>query len=82
MPLYKYKCKECKNIFEKNHSMSERLTDCEHCDTIDSLTKVPFAIATTYKDSSVGKVVDEHIQDAKRDLEEEKNRMKEREYKE
>ena len=81
MPTYKYKCKKCENVFEKVHSMSERLTDCEHCDTIDSLVKVPFSIIVTHKDNNVGKVVSEHIEDAKRELEQEKNRMKEQEYK-
>jgi len=80
MPTYKYKCKKCENVFEKNHSMSERLTDCEYCDTIESLIKVPFSITTTYKDDKVGKVVNEHIREAKKDLEEEKIRIKEQEY--
>jgi len=80
MPTYKYKCKKCENVFEKNHSMSEHLTDCEYCDTIESLVRVPFSIATTYKDGKVGKVVNEHIQEAKKDLEEEKMKIKEREY--
>lgn len=80
MPTYRYKCKQCENVFEKTHSMSERLTDCEHCDTIQSLIKVPFCISLTYKDNNTGKIVEEYIQDAKRDLEEEINKVKNREY--
>lgn len=82
MPTYTYRCKKCDIIFEKSHSMSERLTDCEYCDTIEVLIKVPSSIATLYKNKEPGKVVDDYIKEAKQEVEEEKNRMKERDYKE
>lgn len=82
MPTYIYKCKKCETVFEKIHSMSERLTDCEYCDTIESLVKVPSSIATHYKNNETGKIVDDYIKEAKQEVEEEKNRMKEQEYKE
>lgn len=80
MPKYTYKCKECDEIFEVSHSMSERLTDCENCDTINSLAKIPAQIAVQYKKES-GKVVDEYIEQAKQEVSEEKERLKEQDWK-
>jgi len=80
MPKYAYKCSECKDIFETSHSMAERLTDCEKCNTINSLVKVPAKISTQYKDSEVGKIVNEYIEEAKEEVNEEKRRYKEQEW--
>ena len=80
MPKYIYKCKECEDIFEASHSMSERLTDCEKCNTIDALVKVPAKIVTQYKDSEAGKTVNEYIEEAKREVKEEKAKYKEQEW--
>lgn len=82
MPKYTYKCKQCEIVFERIHSMNERLTDCEYCDTIETLVKVPSSIAVHYKNKEAGKVVGDYIKDAKQEIEEEKNRMKEQEYRE
>ena len=79
MPKYTYKCKECEDIFEISHSMSERLTDCEKCNTIESLIKVPVKVSSLYKDNTTGKVVEKHIEEAKRDLEEEKRNLEKKE---
>lgn len=82
MPTYTYRCKKCEIVFQKKHSMDERLTDCEHCDTIETLIKIPSSISVHYKNNEAGKIVDEYIKDVKKEIEEEKNRMKEQEYKE
>lgn len=75
MPKYIYKCKECNEIFEKVHSMSERLTDCEKCNKINTLLKLPSSFAVKHKDNQAGKIVDEHIEEAKREIQEEKRRL-------
>ena len=80
MPKYTYKCEECEDIFETSHSMSERLTDCEKCNTIDTLNKIPAKIATQYKDKEVGKTVDNYIEEAKQEVREEKSRLKEQDW--
>lgn len=80
MPKYVYKCKECEFILETIHSMSERLTYCDNCDTIDGLVKVPLSFAVKFDDNKVGKVVDEHIEEAKREVEEEKRRLTQQEW--
>lgn len=79
MPKYIYKCKECEKVFEKVHSMSERLTDCEYCDSIESLLKVPTAPTIQYKDNEAGKVVKEYIENAKEELLAEKENLKKQE---
>lgn len=63
------------------HSMSECLTDCELCNTINGLVRVPNKIATQFKEKDVGKVVDSYIEDAKKEVEEEKNRLKGQDWK-
>lgn len=80
MPKYVYKCSNCGDILEKSHSMSERLTDCELCDTLGSLKKIPTAIATQYRDNSTGKIVDDHIREAKEELAAEKEKLTTQDY--
>jgi len=82
VPKYTYKCKQCEIVFEQIHSMTERLTDCEHCDTIETLVKIPSSVAVLYKNKEAGRTVDGYIAETKQEIEEEKNRMKEQEYKE
>jgi putative FmdB family regulatory protein len=81
MPKYVYKCTECKEIIEKIHSMDEKLTDCQLCMTVGSLKRVPSAIAVQYKENNVGKIVDDHIKEAREDLESEKQKILKEEYK-
>lgn len=80
MPTYNYRCKNCEDIFEAVHSMSERLTCCEKCDTIDSLVKVPNNIAVQYRNNKVGKIVEEYIKEAKEEVKQEKETLKQREH--
>ena len=79
MPKYVYRCKECEKVFEKIHSMSERLTDCEHCSSMNSLLKVPTTPTVQYKNDNAGKVVKEYIENAKEELLAEKENLKKQE---
>lgn len=79
MPKYVYRCKECEKVFEKAHSMSERLTDCEFCNSIESLLKVPTSPLFQYKNDDAGKVVKEYIENAKEQLLAEKESLKKQE---
>jgi putative FmdB family regulatory protein len=81
MPKYVYKCTECEEVSEKTHSMSEKLTDCELCMTEGTLKKIPSSIAVQYKENNVGKIVDEHIKEAKEELALEKEQILKEEYK-
>ena len=60
--------------------MSEKLTDCELCDTAGSLKSIPAAIAVQYKDNAAGKIVDDHIREAKEELAAEKERLTSQDY--
>jgi hypothetical protein len=60
--------------------MSERLTDCEKCNKIDTLVKLPSSFAVKHKDNQTGKIVDEHIEEAKREVEEEKRRLSQQDW--
>jgi len=80
MPKYTYKCNQCEEVSEKVHSMSEKMTDCETCKSKDTLVKIPTLITTQYKDSAAGKIVDEHIKEAKEELEAEKQRLQHQDY--
>ena len=86
MPRYTYRCDECEEVFEVNHSMSIKLKDCELCESVDTLTRVPSSTfitttVTTKDDKRVGDVVKEHIEESKKDLKVEQRRLKDIEYK-
>jgi putative FmdB family regulatory protein len=77
MPRYIYRCKACTNEFEIFHGMSEKLENCEECSGI--LFRVPSATFTTTKTTGTkkpGQMVKEFIQDAKEEVEAEKEKMK------
>jgi putative FmdB family regulatory protein len=87
MPRYTYRCDECEEVFEVNHSMSNRLEDCELCENTGSLTRVPSStfittnLRTTKDNKKVGDVVKEHIEESKKELKSEQQRLKDVEYK-
>ena len=77
MPKYIYKCEECEKILETFHSMTEKL---ETCSCMGLLTRIPSVPIVLTKDDSSGKIVNEYIEDARRDIEEEKHRIRTEEY--
>lgn len=81
MPKYVYKCKNCSDAFETVHSMDERLTDCEKCNTIGSLAKIPWRPITNYRNERAeGKVVKDYIETAKAEVAAEKERLRSEEW--
>ena len=86
MPRYTYRCDECKEVFEANHSMSIKLENCDLCETTGSLVRVPsstFITTTSSKQNNkrVGDVVKEHIEGTKKELKSEQQKLKGIEYK-
>ena len=87
MPRYTYRCNECEEVFEINHSMSQKLEDCDLCNTLQSLTRVPSSTFITTnrqldkQGKKVGDVVKDHIEESKKDLKAEQERLKDIEYK-
>ena len=83
MPRYVYKCKECDFVKEVVHSMQEKLKDCEECDTIDSLMRVPsftLAISREEHKASSGTRVKDFIEEARSELKEERRNLQRKEY--
>tara|TARA_R110000824_G_scaffold38634_9_gene117904 strand:- start:326 stop:577 length:252 start_codon:yes stop_codon:yes gene_type:complete len=79
MPNYVYRCKACAHEFEAFHGMAERLEDCYACKEDSTLFRVPSANFTTNaKDKNkTGQIVKDFIEDAKKEIKEEKEKMKE-----
>ncbi len=75
MPSYVYECEECGEILEVFHSMSTEMTDCEICKGTNTLKKIP-EVPIYIKNNTSGRVVKQHIEDAKRQISEDKEKMK------
>ena len=84
MPKYIYKCADCDMEFEIWHSIKEKMTDCLECGVVDSLIRVPSKFTTTiqktHNKQKVGDVVKSSIEGFKRDLKDEKKRLRAQEY--
>ena len=80
MPRYCYKCDRCKETFEINHGMFFEQERCIKCHAYGQLTKIPnFTIKKPAKEvleKRVGTVVDEFIEDAKKDLKQQRKELK------
>ena len=72
MPIYTYKCVECEKCFDIKHSMNEKCTKCIFEGCSGSVIK---------ETKKVGSVVKSHIEEARLEVETEKERMKKEEYK-
>jgi len=79
MPFYSYKCEKCEEQFTEFHSIKEKLTDCPHCESKSSLKKF-FGEITTIKSKNSGKIVKAFIEDTKKELNDEKNKLSKQEY--
>ena len=82
MPLYCYECKDCKTRFEKWHSMSHEEQSCESCGS-SSIFKIPSLSGPFLKEKFInntpGRIVDQYIEDAKKEIKKEKKYLKKRE---
>lgn len=78
MPSYCYRCKGCEEQFEQSHSITVTLEDCHLCDTQGSLERIPSLTrrVTIHKadNHKAGDVVKAHIEETRRDVEEEKRK--------
>ena len=80
MPKYMYQCENCEISFQIVHSIKEKLTDCEECNTEGTLKRIPSMPFVFSKTKGVGKLVDKHIEETKKEVEAEKKRLKRVEY--
>lgn len=81
MPIYEYYCKDCTNTFNAFHSMSDDWEGgCGFCES-ENITRVIPELTHSIKEGKfkkkAGDVVISHIEEAKRDLKQEKKRVKE-----
>ena len=86
MPRYIYKCQACEIVFQKVHSIKEKLKDCEECETEGVLQRIPsMPLVLTKKQSNekkeVGNLVKEYIEDVKEELKQEKKELSNQIYK-
>ena len=83
MPVYCYKCKDCLKQFEARHSMSYDEQVCVFCDS-EKVFKIP-ALSDSHSKTcqthirKTGKIVDDFIKDTKKDIQFEKQKLKNRE---
>jgi hypothetical protein len=80
MPRYIYECSSCQKQFEISHGMFHSQHECVLCKRVETITKMPsFTIKKGVDSSSetrTGKVVDNFIEEAKRELREQKAGLK------
>jgi putative FmdB family regulatory protein len=78
MPSYCYRCKDCEEQFEQSHSITVTLEDCHLCAGQGSLERIPSLTrgVTIHKtvNHKAGDVVKAHIEEARRDVKEEKRK--------
>jgi len=85
MPKYIYRCKKCEKTLEVVHSIKEELTDCEECKlkgTLQRVPSMPFVISKKNKKQKPGALVKKHIEEARQEMEKEKEKLKKAGYKE
>ena len=84
MPKYLYRCTKCSSEIEIWHSMSSKAEDCTKCTATGSLVKIPSSFTTkenNKEEEKVGNLVKSSIEDFRKDLKDEKKRIKEEFYK-
>jgi len=85
MPAYVYKCKECQETYKVVHSMTESLHDCEHCNGVKTLERIPSLLTSydkhkTEKDFA-GERVARAIEDNRKILLDQKDVLRNKDYK-
>ena len=81
MPTYLYKCDDCKRSFEVRHGMFFEDQKCVHCYSSE-VFKVPSIQQSIKKNTQTktGAVVDKYIKDVKKEISDEKKKLKSEEY--
>ena len=84
MPRYTYMCQVCREMFDVTHAVTEAIEDCSVCGEKNCVEKY---LGTPFKKRSVvpknfkakpGTIVNENIDEAKRELKEEKKKLRSR----
>ena len=80
MPTYCYRCPDCNAEFESRHSMKFDSQLCILCNSekvfrIPSLSEMKISTST----AKPGKIVDEYIEDVKKEIKQEKKELRSKE---
>ena len=87
LPKYVYYCKDCDNSFEAKHSLDKKLTVCKICNGENSVNRIPSNVFISIKNdkigkqSNVGELVKEAIEETKDELSQNKETLSQRMYK-
>ncbi len=85
MPKYAYRCGGCEKVFEVVHSMKDKLEFCEDCDgfliRIPSLAFINSGQKKVTATHKIGDLVKNHIEESKKELRQEQERVGSEEYK-
>ena len=80
MPIYIYGCENCGSEITISHSMTETVELCPVCESIGTLTRRPALFSNIKKISDkkekVGSYVEEFIEDAKKELDQQKSDLR------
>jgi len=74
MPVYIYGCSDCSEEFKVNHGMREEWDTCNFCNSTN-IARIPSLVTklkTTAKEAKVGDLTNEFIENAKKDLRQQK----------
>tara|TARA_R110000751_G_scaffold79995_1_gene161226 strand:+ start:616 stop:861 length:246 start_codon:yes stop_codon:yes gene_type:complete len=75
MPRYIYRCDSCKAQFQEFHLISETLTICRFCDAENCLVRIPQLVGSIKKTNNAGNIVNTFIEDTRREVKEEKEKL-------
>ena len=84
MPRYSYMCHSCNQVFDATHPVGDLIEDCLKCGEKGCVAK---HLGTPFKKTTIvpknikvkpGTIVNENIDEAKRELEEEKKKLRSR----
>jgi putative FmdB family regulatory protein len=81
MPMYSYKCTDCRKTFEIRHGMFFEGQRCIYCYSEDvfRLPNLSERKASPKDSKTPGKVVDKYISDVKEEIKQEKKELREKE---
>jgi len=78
MPIYCYQCNFCEEVFEEMHSIKDTINICKFCKSVDTVNKIPqMPISSIQKSGKQkpGDVTKKFIEEAKEDLQIQKQEM-------
>ena len=82
MPIYIYSCDNCGSEITISHSMTETVEDCEACESASCLVRRPSVFSNIKtkpdKKEKTGDQVKEFIEDAKKELSQQKSGLREK----